>query len=221
MCCLTMSLLSVINVILLFELTRAGQIKESELTRAGRIKGSLGMGGSDFISGLCWFVGKSTHSSLHAPKPQPRGHGQLLLPFVPIQKLPRRKKNTYLQREHLKNHSLLLLTRGGERERGRDVSAVRGARGPSACRASGASLPSPPDKPCVPIPSDPAARARRRAGPRGGVVLPARRARLRGRQGRRPGRRVLPRQGGQPRIFLASGNMVAAPWRLSPRAIKC
>jgi hypothetical protein len=106
-------------------------------------------------------------------------------------------------------------------ERGRDVSPVRGAPGPSTRRATGASPPSPPDKPCVPIPSEPAARARRRPGPCGGVVLSAHRARLRGRQGCRPGRRVLPRQGAQPTLFLASWDMVAALWRLSLRTIKC
>jgi hypothetical protein len=155
------------------------------------------MGGSDSISGLRWFVDVPLHS-FFSPRAKTPATGPRPSP-PPVRPHPKPAQEGGKKKEH----SLLLLTHGGERARGRDVSAVRGARGPSARRASGASLPSPPDKPCVPIPSVPAARARRCAGPRGGVVLSARRARLSGRQGRRPGRRVLPRQGGRPRLFLA------------------
>jgi len=95
---------------------------------------------------------------------------------------------------------------------------VRGARGPGARRAPGAGLPSPPGDLCVLAPSAPAAGARRRAHTRRGAIVTsfsgARRAanrRLGRREGCRPGRRVLPRQGARPRLFLASWDMVAAP----------
>lgn len=50
--------------------------------------------------------GWSTRSSLHAPKPQPRPSPPPLLPFVHIQKLPRRKKEQLFAAGTLTNHSL-------------------------------------------------------------------------------------------------------------------
>lgn len=82
-CCLTINLLAEINVILLSELT-SGVIKGSIL----RDVWSLG-----FHFWACWFVAWVIHSFFSPRAKTPAtGHGHLLLPFVPIQKLPRRVK---------------------------------------------------------------------------------------------------------------------------------
>jgi len=160
------------------------------------------------------------HSFLptHAPKTQPPPDHRLP-PAPPVRGHPKfaEEGKKLFCGENPQEYFTTDVTRGAETEQGRDVCAVRGARGPGARRAPGAGLPSPPGDLCVLAPSAPAAGARRRAHTRRGAIVPSfsgsRRAANRrlGREGCRPGRRVLPRQGARPRLFLASWDMVAAP----------
>jgi hypothetical protein len=181
-----------------------------------------------FISGLRSFVGDPlvpSHTRAKNPAttrpPSPSCSSRSW-----SSKICRGGKKIILRREPSRITSLLMWRVVQRRSKERDVCAVRGARGPGARRAPGAGLPSPPGDLCVLAPSAPAAGARRRAHTRRGAIVPSfsgsRRAANRrlGREGCRPGRRVLPRQGARPRLFLASWDMVAAPWPLSHRAIE-